>query len=325
MIMAESSSKKKTPELRLIKTLWGIEEPISAELFQSIKAEGYYGGEVIRLAYLFDKELLIKSLNAAGLAVVCQIHTAGGYLNEEEYVYCGAYDVETHQQDFAKQVVECRDLIHQVKMGGFINVHAGVDAWSNDEVIQFLRFCFKNITENGLGDIEVVFETHRQRIFGNPFQTREILPLISTCDEQHMFKLNADLSHWYCACERVFNADDARDAAWWPQLLELVAERCNYIHARFGWAQGPQMADPSAPECQKEVKLQTNVWKLLMQTQINKQKDASSLKGIYVSPEYGPAPYLATMPHTQQPVASLPNAVSYTKKVIEDTFASIQS
>jgi hypothetical protein len=44
---------------------------------------------------------------------------------------------------------------------------------------------------------------------------------------------------------------------------------------------------------------------------------------IFISPEYGPAPYMAVRPHMHEPVASLPEAVSYTKEVIEALFESI--
>ena len=51
-------------ELKSIKTLWGIDEPISIELFNSIKEEGYHGVEVIRLAWIDEnnnRETLINS------------------------------------------------------------------------------------------------------------------------------------------------------------------------------------------------------------------------------------------------------------------------
>lgn len=235
--MALPTSTKK--ELKLIKTLWGIDEPLSPDLCHSIKREGYHGVEVIRLVWLFDEDLLLRSLNEAELAVVCQVHTTGGYLLEEtgEYIYCGSYDVEIHKKDFQKQLRECTELIHSVNAGGFVNVHAGVDAWSNEEALDFLDFCLAEI-EKVAPNIAVTFETHRQRLFGSPFQTRSLLSSSSLSNSR--LRLNADLSHWFCACERVFNSKDDRDK-WWPDLLSAVSKRCEYIHARFGWAQGPQM------------------------------------------------------------------------------------
>jgi len=315
-----TAATAKSKQLKLIKTLWGIDQPN----YQSIREEGYHGIEVIRLAYLFDREGLIKNLNQAQLALVCQIHTCGGYLDDHvdadgatrsEYVYCGSDSVEEHKMDFKKQLLECKELLDEVEEGGFINVHAGVDCWTTEEAIDFLTFCMGEIDTCDRG-ITVTFETHRQRLFGNPFQTREILDILTARGKLDELKLNADLSHWYCACERVFDSKKAPDDRWWPTLLERVAERCYYIHARFGWAQGPQMADPSAKECEADRKLQLATWAIL----IARQRERDDGRGIYISPEYGPAPYLAAIPHTQTPVASLSGAVSYTKGEIEALF-----
>mmetsp|Transcript_1237 Transcript_1237/g.3144 ORF Transcript_1237/g.3144 Transcript_1237/m.3144 type:complete len:323 (-) Transcript_1237:483-1451(-) len=322
--MGPSESTK--PELKLIKTLWGIDDPISPELFKSIREEEYFGVEVIRLCWHDEnsRSVLVESLNEAGLGCVAQVHTAGGYIDQEsgQYIYCGAYDVSAHQKDFKKQLRECKELMGLVNQGGFINVHAGVDAWSNDEVIQFLDSCFEEIEQNA-PDVTVTFETHRQRIFGSPFQTRDLLAMPALSKSKYL-KLNADLSHWYCACERVFNpADEVRDK-WWPSVLGSISPRCEYIHARFGWAQGPQMADPSARECEQDRKLQVEIWKELVQEQLKPTHiGGGGPRNIFISPEYGPAPYLALTPHTQEPVASLPDAVSYTKNIIEQIFQSL--
>jgi sugar phosphate isomerase/epimerase len=297
-------------KLKLIKTLWGIDELVSPSLFRSIRQEGYHGVEVIRLAWMNSDEL-VSSLNQAGLSLVCQIHTSGGFLRDGEYVYCDSYDVSQHKNDFRTQLQECVDLLSKVTQGGFVNVHAGVDAWSMEEAMDFLEFALQEVAKVG---VTVTFETHRQRLFGSPFQTREIL---LHPEKLPNLKLNADLSHWYCACERVFDAKQERDKKWWPDLLALLADRCHYIHARFGWSQGPQMADPSAPECEPERSLQTQIWKVLLE----KMKAQSS--SCFVSPEYGPAPYLAVLPNTQEPVASLPAAVAYTKTQVEELFEQV--
>ena len=303
-------------ELKLIKTLWGIDEPISPSHFQSIKQEGYSGIEVIRLAWTLDQEALLTSLRAADLMLVCQVHTTGGYLANDtgDYVYCGEYDVSMHQDDFSKQIQECVALLDKVPAGGMINVHAGVDAWSNEEAREFLEFCVEEIKRVVPTTVRVTFETHRQRLFGNPFQTKSLLniPSLST------LRLNADLSHWYCACERVFDAtNEKRDAIWWPALVQKLVDRCDYLHARFGWAQGPQMADPSAKECERERQLQVKVWRQLMQGQIGRNRV------VLVCPEYGPAPYMPVHPHSEKFVASLPHAVSFTKGILNETFDSL--
>lgn len=285
---------------------------VSPSLFESIKKEGYFGVEVIRLAWTLDQKNLVDSLNYAGLAVVCQIHTTGGFLQGDEYIYCGEYSVEAHKADFKEQLQECAQLLSQVDAGGFVNVHAGVDAWTNDEAKEFLEVCLEEIDKV---DFQVTFETHRQRLFGSPFQTRELL-LGGKSSELAPLKLNADLSHWYCACERVFDQRQKRDATWWPIVVDELAKRCYYIHARLGWAQGPQMADPSAPECQAEMNLQVEVWERL----ISRMKQRGPDSSCYMSPEYGPPPYMPVTPHSQEPVASLPGAVAFTKNLLEQIY-----
>jgi hypothetical protein len=191
-----------------------------------------------------------------------------------------------------------------------------VDAWSLEEATDFLKAAMKEIDKV---EFPVMFETHRQRLFCNPFQTRDIFlqddPALSS------LKLNADLSHWYCSSERVFDARQGRDKTWWPELLlTMVAPRCHYIHARFGWSQGPQMADPSASECQTERNLQLGVWKILFKEIMSRDNGNADC---FVSPEFGPPPYLPVLPKTQEPVASLPAAVAYTKFQIETIFAEL--
>jgi hypothetical protein len=311
-----------SPKLKLIKTLWGIDEPVSTQLFQSIKDEGYHGVEIIRLAWTFDeaRDALIQSANEAGLALVCQIHTTGGFLRGNEYIYCDSYDVSLHKNDFQSQLHECVHLLKQISAGGFINVHAGVDAWSLEEATDFLKAALEEIDKV---EFLVTFETHRQRLFCNPFQTRDIL--LPNDPGLLSLKLNADLSHWYCSSERVFDARQGRDKTWWPELLvNVVAPRCHYIHARFGWSQGPQMADPSAPECQAERDLQLRVWKILLKEIMSRDNsDGNGNAECFVSPELGPTPYLPVLPNTQEPVASLPAAVAYTKVQIETIFAEL--
>eukprot|EP01083_Nonionella_stella_P243255 847840_1 len=306
-------------ELKLVKTLWGVDEPITPSLFKSIAADGYSGVEVIRLAYSTKeaRATLVGSANAAGLALVCQIHTSGGYLSDRgEYVYIDSYDVRRHKDDLAAQVAECEGILREVKKGGFINVHAGVDAWTADEAAGFLEHASKVIAGC---PFRVVVETHRQRLFCSPFSARDLLahPKVSALAN---LKLNADLSHWFVACERVFDSAEKRDDAWWPALLEALGSRCEYVHCRFGSAQGPQIADPSRDEHRLDVELQLRNWVALWKAQAGRAGIEYGLEcECWCCPEYGPRPYMPTLP-TGEDVASLAGAVSWTKDLIKKTF-----
>lgn len=145
-----------TAKLGIIKKLWGIEEPISESLFRSIEEDGYTGVELIRLSWTDDQ--LLGSLNRSDLALVCQVHTTGGFLRGDDYVYCDSYNVEDHREDFSKQLIVCFKLIGQVKAGGFINVHAGVDAWTTEQAMDFLVYALDEVSK--VNTIKVTFETN---------------------------------------------------------------------------------------------------------------------------------------------------------------------
>jgi hypothetical protein len=82
------------------------------------------------------------------------------------------------------------------------------------------------------------------------------------------------------------------------------------------------MADPSAPECRTERNLQLGVWRILFK-EIMSRDNGNGNADCFVSPEFGPPPYLPVLPNTLKPVASLPAAVAYTKVQIETIFAEL--
>ena len=47
--------------------------------------------------------------------------------------------------------------------------------------------------------IPVAHETHRRRLLWNPWQARDLMKAVPE------LMVNADLSHWVCACERIFD------------------------------------------------------------------------------------------------------------------------
>ena len=71
-----------------------------------------------------------------------------------------------------------------------INSHSGHDSWgSGEKAVAFLKQALK--VEAAIG-VPIVHETHRQRLFYNPYSTVELLQK----EELKALKLNADLSHW---------------------------------------------------------------------------------------------------------------------------------
>ena len=76
-------------------------------------------------------------------------------------------------------------------------------------------------------------------------------------------------------------------------------------HARVGSAEAIQVNDPSAPEHQAIVETYETWWNEIWTTQAKRGTP------VLIEPEFGPAPYLPTAPHTNWPLADLAKAVEY--------------
>lgn len=146
-----------------------------------------------------------------------------------------------------------------------------------------------------MAGVPIAHETHRQRLLFSPYSCRDVLK----SPGMEALKITADLSHWCCVCEHVFDPSDPRDD-WWPEVLALVAKHTTLIHARVGYDEGPQVSDPSAPEYKGQVASHMAWWKAIWASQ-----KARGFTEFFAEPEFGPAPYQQMLPHTAVPTTDL--------------------
>lgn len=163
--------------------------------------------------------------------------------------------------------------------------HSGADSVDASEAVAFFREV--QAIERDL-PVPVAHETHRRRVFYNPWTTRMLLEQFTP------LKLCCDFSHWVTVAERI-DWDDAD-----PSILTLCAARCIHVHARVGYAEGPQVPDPSAPEYANELDPHERWWDTILQAQASAGEETLTM-----TPEFGPPMYLHTIPHTNVPVANL--------------------
>ena len=104
-------------------------------------------------------------------------------------------------------------------------------------------------------------------------------------------KLVLDMSHWCNVCESLLQ--DQED------LIEPLLPAVSHIHARVGWEHGPQVSDPRAPEWSDALNAHLKWWDKVIAA-----RRAEGVRQFTITPEFGPPPYLPTLPYTCQPVAS---------------------
>lgn len=256
-------------KLRLVRHLWGIDTSAGfASLVDRWHEQGFEILEVSlrRVANPVDFREVVRT---EGFDWIPQVFTN---------MFVPGGTVEEHLHSLREQVEECIELQPLL-----INAHSGSDAWTPAQAEEFYGRASE--LERTFG-VSISHETHRSRYFGNPWNTKHIL------DRFPQLQLTCDFSHWVCIAERLL--PDC------TEILRQAAEHCLHLHARVGYEQGPQVPDPRAPAWSHHLRTHEEWWEMIWQAQRARQFPSSTL-----TPEFGPPPYMHTMPYTEMPVANL--------------------
>ncbi len=216
------------------------------------------------------RQEFVRTLSANRIAFIAELATGGGYVPTERSVNSHLDEVRR----YADMAMEAGAV--------FITALAGCDAWPLSECVEFFGRATEIARQRG---IEISFETHRSRPTFTPWATARLLRQLP------QLKLTCDFSHWCCVCERLVLDEE-------PGLLALFARHAHHIHARVGYAQGPQVPHPEAPEYAGALTAHERWWKVLFAAKPQGQL-------ITVTPEFGPDGYLQSAPFSQQPAANL--------------------
>ncbi len=185
----------------------------------------------------------------------------------------------THREDFIRKLDHIAEM-HPIS----VNCMTGSDLWQPDENMTLLGDCIERAR---FANLPLTFEMHRSRATFHPLATQKLL------DQLPALRLNCDFSHWCCVCEQL-----VMDAL--PDLLDLCASRADHIHARVGYAQGPQVPHPAAPESASALNAHLRWWRKIWEARAARNEAFCT-----ITPEFGPDGYLHTLPFTDQPVADL--------------------
>jgi sugar phosphate isomerase/epimerase len=264
--------------LKLIfgKSKWEMwDDPLEVFL-KRVKASGFEATEIY-LGSLHESPQEIARLHADyGLGLIGQILTQGQAYQDH------IQSLETQFEFAAKCNV------------AFINSHTGRDIFGFEENVQI----FERLTQlSRSSGIPILVETHRGRPTYSAVETRKYLEAVPE------LRLTADFSHW-----TVVHESDLADQ---QQNLELAMNRADYIHARVGYAEGPQISDPRAPEWKHAVDRHLQLWQ-----QIIDRHKKNGKESLYITPEFGPPAYMHTAPFTNQPVGDVWEQNVYMKEML---------
>jgi len=185
---------------------------------------------------------------------------------------------DEHSESFALQVRRAAEFEPLM-----IVSHSAKDSMTYEEQLNFFR---KAVAIEEEIKPPLAHETHRGRAMFTPWNTSRLLKEIDN------LKITADFSHWCCVCESLLDAEESH--------LATAIERTIHIHGRVGYAEGPQVSDPRAPEYVKELERHEDWWERIVQAQLKRGIDT-----ITFTPEFGPPGYMQVLPYTRQPVVDL--------------------
>ena len=247
-------------QILFFQTDWGNTLPMDAFLAKA-KAAGYDGVELWMPAGEDKKKSLKEGLKKYELEVIF-LHGTARNLPFEEALR--VYELGL-QEILAWKPVK-------------VNSHTGNDFWTAEQNLAFIALGDRYTKQVG---IPVLHETHRGRF---SYTLPEAVAMLRKFPN---LKYTLDVSHWMVVHERLLTESDP--------LLQEIFPSVDHIHARVGFAEGPQVPNPAAPEWKNEVKAHLDIWEKIIRSQTDKV--------FTVTTEFGPPPYMATVPFTNQPLA----------------------
>lgn len=162
-----------------------------------------------------------------------------------------------------------------------LDAHAGRDIFSLADNARIYRLGCELASSHG---VPLCFETHRYRgLFCLPITVRYL-------EEVPAMRITADFSHFTVVHESML--DDQMES------LEALLPAIGHVHARVGYAEGPQVSHPGAPEWADWTQLFTGWWKRMAE-EARRRGDAD----FTITPEFGPVTYMPTIPFENRPVA----------------------
>lgn len=264
---------------------WGNEDEKWDTFSKKVKAAGYDGIETAISIDTSETSEMISSFRKYNLLYIGQYYQSV----EQNFV-----QNRTNYIRHLKAII----LTKPIK----IDSQTGKDYFTFAENKQLFNIAEKLAEQSG---IPILHETHRNKALFSAHTTKFFLQKLPN------LSITADFSHWCTVAESLL--EDQQDA------IDIACLHSLHIHARIGYAQGPQVNDPRASEWKVQLCKHLEWWDKIIYNQ--KRKGA---KYLTITPEFGPMPYMQSLPYTQTPIANSWDINLYILDLLKKRYANLE-
>lgn len=265
---------------------WGNRHLSWAEFASKAKLAGYAGVEANLPAKGDEKLAMFKHLKDSGLNWIGQ------------HFETATADFKEHAKQFEERLYALADAKPL-----FINSQTGKDFFTFDQNSELLEIAARVSEETGL---KILHETHRGKFSFCTSSTAQYLYRYPD------LRITADFSHWCCVAESYLQDQQ--------EILKLAIDRTDHFHSRVGFAGGPQINHPAAPEWKEALDFHCKWWDAIVQRHLTLKT-----KTLTITCEFGPYPYMPQLPFNQQAVSDLWEVNLFMKSFLEKRYANLSS
>ncbi|WP_259070383.1 sugar phosphate isomerase/epimerase family protein [Mucilaginibacter sp. X4EP1] len=273
-------------EIKFFCPRWGCENMSWDAFCSRVKDAGYDGVETPIPFDADEKHEIVTALKKHDLLLIGQ------------YYQSFEKDLEQHKQDFKKHLENITALNPVL-----IDSQTGKDYYTADENRELFELAATISRATG---VVIAHETHRNKALFAAHITRQLLT------DNPDLVITADFSHWCNVSESLL--EQQADA------VNFAVSRSVHIHARVGHSQSAQISDPSAAEWKNEVDAHLAWWDAIVKFRLERGESL-----LTITPEFGPFPYLLTLPYKGLPVVNQWNINVYMLKLLKQRYKLLSS
>ncbi|RVT97350.1 sugar phosphate isomerase/epimerase [Mucilaginibacter limnophilus] len=268
-------------DIKILCPQWGYEHAEVIAFMDKIKLAGYHGIDTWVPQDKTEKNALYDYLQREQMHIVAHQHEADGSTFQK------------FRASFRRNLNTCAEMEPII-----INSHTGRDYFTFQQNLDLIDTALEFTAKTG---IEVAHETHRGRLGYCPQMIADFF------DQRSDMRITADFSHWVCVTESMLEN--------FADTVNIAIKRSIHIHSRVGFEEGPQIADPAAPEWQYAVNNFLKWW-----DQIITANTQAGRKVFTITTEFGPEPYMPKVPLSNTPMVDQFKINCYMKDLLSNRY-----